>query len=86
MAINGRGVMRYSIQSQTSSVVSTSGFSPTAQGPVPYAFVGGHTNLMYLDRLGNLWIGDDASDGGINFQGRLWYISAAQLATLPSLP
>jgi hypothetical protein len=37
-----------------------------------------------LDRLGNLWVGDDASDGAINFQGRLWYISAAQLASPPS--
>ena len=86
MAINGRGVMRYSIQSQTSSVVSTSGFSPTAQGPVPYAFVGGHTNLVYLDRLGNLWIGDDVLDGAATNSGRIWYISAAQLATLPALP
>jgi hypothetical protein len=48
--------------------------------------VGGHTNLLLLDRLGNLWIGDDTSDGNLNFTGRLWYISAAALATLPSLP
>ena len=86
MSINGRGVIRYSIQSQTTSVVSTGGLNPTLQSSVPYTFVGGHSNLLLLDRLGNLWIGDDASDGGINFQGRLWYISAAQLATLPSLP
>jgi len=86
MAVNGRGVIRYSIQSQTSSVVSTSGFSPTAQGPVPYLFVGGHTNLVYLDRLGNLWIGDDTTDGVATNSGRIWYISAAQLATLPALP
>src|SRR5262249_9784404 len=32
MSINGRGVMRYSIQSQSTSVVSTSGVNPTAQG------------------------------------------------------
>ncbi len=86
MAINGRGVMRYSIQSNTTSVVSTSGLSPTLQAPVPYAFVGGHSTLMYLDRLGNLWIGDDTSDGAANFSGRIWYISASQLATLPNLP
>jgi hypothetical protein len=86
MAINGRGVIRYSIQGQTTSVVSTSGVSPTSQVPVAYAFVGGHSNLLLLDRLGNLWVGDDASDGAINFRGRLWYISAAQLATLPNLP
>jgi hypothetical protein len=86
MAVNGRGVMRYSIQSQTTSVVSTSGLNATLQAPVPYSFVGGHSNLLLLDRLGNLWIGDDAADGAINFQGRLWYISAAQLATLSNLP
>jgi hypothetical protein len=86
MAINGRGVMRYSIQSQRTSVVSTNGLNPTSQTTVPYLFVGGHSNLLLLDRLGNLWIGDDASDGAFNFQGRLWYISAAQLATLPDLP
>jgi hypothetical protein len=86
MAINGAGVMRYSIQSQTTSVVSTSGFSQVAQGPVPYAFVGGHTNLLLLDRLGNLWIGDDVLDGAGTNSGRIWYISAADLATLPALP
>ena len=73
-------------EDNTSSVVSTTGFSPTLQAPVPYAFVGGHANLLLLDRLGNLWIGDDTSDGAINNAGRLWYISAGALATLPNLP
>ncbi len=86
LAINGQGVYRYTISSGTTSAVSTSGFSPTAQAPVPYAFVGGHTNLLLLDRLGNLWIGDDTSDGAFNNAGRLWYISAGSLSTLPSLP
>ena len=86
MAINGRGVWRYSIQSQTTSVVSTGGVSATLQTTVPYSFVGGHSNLLLLDRLGNLWVGDDASDGAINNAGRLWYISAGSLSTLPSLP
>jgi hypothetical protein len=49
MSINGRGVMRYSIQSGTTSVVSTTGFNPTLQAPVPYGFVGGHANLLLLD-------------------------------------
>jgi hypothetical protein len=53
---------------------------------VPFAFVGGHSNLLLLDRLGNLWIGDDTSDGAANNAGRLWSISAGTLATLPSLP
>jgi hypothetical protein len=31
-------------------------------------------------------IGDDVLDGAATNAGRLWYISAAQLATLPNLP
>jgi hypothetical protein len=36
-----------------------------------------------LDRLGNLWIGDDTSDGVANFSGRIWYISAGALPNIP---
>src|SRR5262249_14676473 len=78
MAVNGTGVIRYSIASNSTSVVSTSGMSPITQAPVSYAFVAGHSNLLLLDRLGNLWIGDDTSGGTTNNTGRLWYISAAQ--------
>ncbi len=53
---------------------------------MPYAFVAGHSNLVYLDRLGNLWIGDDTSGGTAINSGRVWYISAARLATLPAFP
>jgi hypothetical protein len=45
--------------------------------------VGGASNLMQLDRLGNLWIGDDSSDGKFNFTGRIWYISAGALSNIP---
>jgi hypothetical protein len=86
MAINGQGVWRYTISTGTKSVVATGGTSPTQQAFAPFAFVGGHTNLLLLDRLGNLWIGDDTSDGAFNNAGRLWYISAETLATLPNLP
>jgi hypothetical protein len=48
-----------------------------------FAFVGGHTNTLSLDGFGNLWIGDDPSDGALNFSGRLWRIPAAALATIP---
>jgi hypothetical protein len=86
MAVNGTGVIRYSIASNSTSVVSTSGLSPITQTPASYAFVAGHSNLLFLDRLGNLWIGDDTSGGTTPNTGRLWYISAAQLGTLPALP
>lgn len=86
IAVTGRGVVRYSIRSNSVTAVSSGGLSPTSESPVPYTFVGGHTNLLVLDRLGNLWIGDDTSGGTANNAGRLWYISAAQLATLPTFP
>jgi hypothetical protein len=47
-----------------------------------FVFVGGHTNTLSLDGFGNLWVGDDTSDGALNFTGRLWRIPAARLATI----
>jgi hypothetical protein len=52
---------------------------PVASG---FAFVGGHTNTLTLDGFGNLWIGDDTTDGTLNFTGRLWRASAASLASI----
>jgi hypothetical protein len=51
---------------------------PVATG---FLFVGGHTNTLTLDGFGNLWIGDDTSDGTLNFTGRLWRVPAALLQT-----
>jgi hypothetical protein len=85
-AVNGSGVVRYSIASNSTSVVSNSGLSPTTQEAVSYSFVAGHSNLLFLDRLGNLWVGDDTSGGATANAGRVWYISAAQLGTLPAAP
>ena len=34
-----------------------------------FLFVGGHTNALSLDPFGNLWVGDDPSDGGFKFSG-----------------
>ena len=48
-----------------------------------FAFVGGHTNTLTVDGFGNLWIGDDTSDGALNFTGRLWRVPAAALAAIP---
>jgi hypothetical protein len=49
---------------------------PVASG---FLFVGGHTNTLTLDGFGNLWIGDDTTDGRLNFTGRLWRVPAALL-------
>jgi|SRR5271157_1608565 len=83
IAINGQGVWRYTISSGAMHLVSAGGPDPRPNAPQTFAFVGGNSNLTQLDRLGNLWIGDDTSDGNLNFQGRIWYISAAALATIP---
>jgi hypothetical protein len=81
LAVNSQ-VWRYTISSGARALVSNSGTEPNGT-VLPFAFVGGHTNLLQLDRLGNLWVGDDPSDGVANFQGRLWYISAGALSSLP---
>jgi hypothetical protein len=82
LSINNE-VWRYTISSGATTLVSTGGDDPNTGRPLTFLFVNGHTNLLQLDRLGNLWIGDDTSDGQRNFSGRIWYISAASLATIP---
>lgn len=82
MSINGSGVWRYTISTQTTTLIATSGTNPVTGAVVPFAFVGGHGNLLQLDHEGNLWVGDDSGDGLLNFSGRIWYISAASLATI----
>ena len=83
VSINGHGVFRYTISSGATTQVSTGGTDAITGTAAAFAFVGGHTNMLQLDRLGNLWIGDDISDGRFNFSGRLWYISAGSLSNLP---
>jgi hypothetical protein len=60
-------------------------YTPADKRVVPvsagFAFVDGHTNMLTLDPFGNLWIGDDATDGAVNFSGRLWRVPAAALAS-----
>jgi hypothetical protein len=82
VAINGQGVWRYTISTQVMQLISNAGTNPDG-AVLPFAFVGGHSNLLQLDRLGNLWIGDDTSDGAFNFSGRIFYISAGALAGIP---
>jgi hypothetical protein len=83
MSIDGQGVWRYTVSTGAMQLVSTGGNDPNTGAPLTFVFVGGHSNLLNLDRLGNLWIGDDASGGMFNFSGRVWYISAGSLSTLP---
>jgi hypothetical protein len=81
MAVGGQ-VVRFTISTGSTTPISISGTDPTG-AVLPFAFVGGHSNLLQLDRLGNLWIGDDISDGRANFDGRIWSISAGALSQIP---
>ena len=83
VAINGQGVWRYTLSNGAMNLISTGGPDPNTGTALTFAFVAGHTNLLQLDRLGNLWIGDDISDGAANFSGRIWYISAGALSNIP---
>lgn len=82
VSINGAGVYRYTASTGSMQLVATGGTNPAGTF-LNFAFVGGSSNMLVLDRLGNLWIGDDTSDGAFNFTGRIWSISAGSLATLP---
>ncbi|HLJ48933.1 MAG TPA: hypothetical protein VKU01_23115 [Bryobacteraceae bacterium] len=48
-----------------------------------FVFVKGHTNTLSVDGFGNLWVGDDPSDGALNFSGRLWRIPASRVTSIP---
>jgi hypothetical protein len=82
MAVNNQ-IWRYTISSHTMQSISNGGIDPVSGVSSPFLFVKGHTNLVQLDRLGNLWIGDDVSDGAANFDGRISYISAGALSSIP---
>ena len=83
VAVNGQGVWRYTVSTGAMHLISTGGNDANTGAALTFAFVGGNSNMLMLDRLGNLWIGDDISDGALNFSGRLWYISAGSLAAIP---
>jgi hypothetical protein len=82
VGVNGHGVFRYKIATGKSTLISTGGIDGVTGAVDTFAFVAGHSNMVQIDRLGNLWIGDDPQDGAANFTGRIWYISAASLATV----
>lgn len=83
MSAVGNRVWRYTISTGGTDLVSAGGFDSNTGVALSFALVDGHTNLLQLDRLGNLGIGDDVSDGTANFSGRIWFISAASLASIP---
>jgi hypothetical protein len=82
MAVNNQ-IWRYTVSSGAVQLIANGGNDPNTGAALNFLFVKGHTNLVQLDCLGNLWVGDDASDGAFNFSGRIWYISAGALSSIP---
>ena len=76
-AVNGVGVFRWTISLQAKAQITTSMITPLGVAS-PLAFVGGHTNLLNLID-GDLFIGDDPTDGNLPFNGRVARILAADL-------
>jgi hypothetical protein len=75
-------VWRYSTVTGLFTFVAEGGADRNGANASNFSFVGGKTNLLTLDAGGNLWIGDDTSNGTAVGAGRIWTVSAASLATL----
>jgi len=69
-------VWRYTASTGVHELFADSGLLPNGAAS-NFAFVNGQTNLLHLDRHGNLWIGDDVSDGVTPYYGRIWLIALA---------
>ena len=63
-------------------LVATGGADRTGANAASFQFVDAKSNMLNLDPLGNLWIGDDTSSATLPGAGRIWLVSGAQLATL----
>lgn len=75
--LRDNNVMSYSVSSGIHQVYASTG--TLADGTVcTFAFVGGQSNLLTRDLYGNVWVGDDTSDGTGNAAGRVWFIAAGQ--------
>ena len=79
----GSQVWRYVPSAGMYTFVSQSGADRTGANASNFSFVSAKTNMLALDSNGNLWIGDDPSNGTATGAGRIWTISASALATLP---
>jgi hypothetical protein len=83
IATDGAGKVYFSVDGAGAVYRYTPADKRVAPVSTGFAFVGGHTNTLTLDGFGNLWIGDDPTDGLLNFSGRIWRIPATALASIP---
>lgn len=75
-------VWHYTQSSGAFALVSSGGVDRNGANAASFTFVDSKSNMLDVDLSGNLWIGDDTSGGTIAGAGRIWTISAAQLATV----
>ncbi|HLK66651.1 MAG TPA: hypothetical protein VKU19_24620 [Bryobacteraceae bacterium] len=80
----GSQIWRYVPSNGLYTFVSQSGADRAGTNASNFSFVSAKTDMLALDSTGNLWIGDDPSNGTVRGAGRIWTISAAALATLPA--
>lgn len=81
LAADGAGKLYFSVNGSVLRYTPVDGRVVTVA--TGFLFVNGHTNTLTMDGFGNLWIGDDPSDGALNFSGRLWRIPASRIASIP---
>ena len=75
-------VWHYTQSSGALAEVATGGVDRNGTNGAAFSFVSAKSNMLNVDPSGNLWIGDDTSNGALAGTGRIWTISAAQLASV----
>jgi hypothetical protein len=75
-------VWRLSMSTGLYTFVAQGGADRNGSDVSNFEFVASKTNLLALDAVGNLWIGDDTSNATATGAGRLWTVSATALASL----
>jgi hypothetical protein len=75
-------VWKYGVLNKTFTIVAFNGLDRTGASAGNFSFVGSKSNMLNLDPAGNLWIGDDTSNGTAVGAGRVWTIPSVVLATV----
>jgi hypothetical protein len=78
----GNQVWRYVPSTLQYTFISKGGADRNGANVSNFSFASAKTNMLAVDANGNLWIGDEASNGTVPGAGRIWTVSAAAMATL----
>ncbi len=75
-------VWRYTPSNALFAFVAQGGTDRNGNNASNFSFVPGKCNLLTLDPSGNMWIGDDTSNGTNVGAGRLWTVSTPALSSI----